>query len=63
MKKLLILITSGAFISAIPLIGAYVYHNGPEWVRTSDGMFLTFSCILSLFVILMVTIYYFIEDI
>ncbi len=63
MKKLLILITSGLFISAIPLIGAYAYHNGPVWVRASDGMFLTQSCILSLLVILMFTFYYFIENI
>ncbi len=63
MKKLLIGITSGSFMSMIPMIGAYIYYNGPEWVRSVDGMFLTFSCILTFIVVLVATIYYLAEEI
>ncbi len=45
MKKLLTIVTSGLLISVIPLIGTYVFHSGPEWVRYANGSGLAISCI------------------
>ena len=45
MKKPLILVTAGLSISAIPLAGAFVFHNGPEWIRSDGGGLLAVSCI------------------
>jgi len=63
MKKLLIGLISGLVIIAIPMIGAYVFYNGSEWVRAADGCHLIFSCICLAVTILGTTIYYFDRDI
>jgi len=34
------------FMCATPLLGAFIYTNGPEWVRLSNGTCLVMSTIL-----------------
>lgn len=44
------------FMCATPLLGAFIYTNGPEWVRLGNGACLTLSAILIGIVSLIVAI-------
>lgn len=62
MKKTLLIIIPGLFISMIPMVGAYIYYNGPEWVRAGEGFHLAMSCITMIVSIFAGTLYYIIES-
>ncbi len=44
--KMLIGVTSGLFISMVPMLGAFIFCNGPEWVRLFNGLHIVLSCTL-----------------
>jgi len=47
MMKKVIGFGAAIFTCVTPLLGAFIYVNGPEWIRLSNGAYLTMSTMLT----------------